>query len=123
MAQKVAILGASRKEERYAYKAFQLLQEKGHQVYPVRPGMEDLEGVKAYSTLGDIPEAMDTLTVYVGPRRMEPLIEDVVHLRPGRVILNPGTESDSLKARLREEGIPFLEACTLVMLNTGQFDG
>ncbi len=119
--QRVALLGATPKKDRYAYKAFQLLREKGHRVFPVRPSMDELEGVPVYSSLGDIPEPVDTLTVYVGPRRIEPLIEDVVNLAPGRVILNPGTESDALKARLDQAGIPYLEACTLVMLNTGQF--
>lgn len=119
--QKVALLGATPKKERYAYKAFTQLQAKGHTVFPVRPGMVELEGIPVYPKLTDIPEKVDTLTVYVGPSRIEPLIEDILALKPGRVILNPGTEAAPLKEALEKAEIPYLEACTLVMLSTNQF--
>jgi hypothetical protein len=44
-----------------------------------------------------------------------------VALNPRRVIFNPGTESAPLQQALDEAGIEWLEACTLVMLRTGQF--
>ena len=65
---------------------------------------------------------MDTLTVYVGPRHIGPLIDDIVVAGPRRVILNPGTESPELERVLERHGIPYLEACTLVLLATGQFE-
>ncbi len=62
------------------------------------------------------------MTLYVGPSRIAPLIQEIVDLNPGRVILNPGTESDELKKALKNAGISFIEACSLVMLKTGQFE-
>ncbi|PKN32809.1 MAG: CoA-binding protein, partial [Deltaproteobacteria bacterium HGW-Deltaproteobacteria-20] len=49
------------------------------------------------------------------------LQDAILALRPGRVILNPGTESAALEQALTEAGIPWAHACTLVMLRTGQF--
>ena len=119
--QNVAILGASRNPERYSYKAQKLLTEHGHRVFPVHPTLADVEGVAVSARLGDLSEKIDTLTVYLGPARSRPLVEEIVELAPGRVILNPGTEDAELEQRLGEAGVPFEKACTLVLLNTGQF--
>ncbi len=121
MKQNVAILGASQKPERYSYKALMMLNEHDHKVFPVHPALEKIEGHKVYGSLGEISEKIDTLTVYVSPKWIKDTIPAIIKLKPGRVILNPGTESEELKAALTEAGIPYLEACTLVLLRTGQF--
>ena len=118
---RVAVLGASPKPDRYSNLAVRTLQEHGYTVIPVHPAHDEIEGLQVAPRIGSIPGHVDTLTVYVGPRNVEPLIEEIVALRPGRVIFNPGAESPALERRLQEEGIPYLEACTLVMLSTGQF--
>jgi hypothetical protein len=64
---------------------------------------------------------VDTLTLYIGPERVQSQIQAIVDLGPGRVILNPGTESHALELALRQARIPFEAACTLVLLRTGQF--
>ena len=117
----VAILGASNKADRYSFKALNMLMDHGHQVYPVHPVLERIQDQKVYPTLSDIDQRIDTLTVYVGPQRIVPLIPSIVSLAPKRVILNPGTESEELKSALESAGIAYQEACTLVLLRTGQF--
>jgi uncharacterized protein len=37
------------------------------------------------------------------------------------VVFNPGTENPDFEQKLEEAGIEALEACTLVMLRTGQY--
>jgi len=119
---KVVVLGASNKKERYSYQAVMLLSEHNYDVIPVHPTIEEIEGHKVTNSLKDINEKIGTLTLYVGPSRIAPLIQEIVDLNPGRVILNPGTESDELKKALKNAGISFIEACSLVMLKTGQFE-
>jgi len=119
--QNVAILGASNKDNRYSYKALKMLQEHDHNIFPVHPVLVDIEGVNVYKSLGEIDESIDTLTVYVGPAHIGKLISEIVKMKPSRVILNPGTESEELMNSLTENQIPYLEACTLVMLRTNQF--
>lgn len=119
--ERVAVLGASKKAERYSNKAVVLLKEHGHEVIPVNPIEERIEDLPVARSLGEISGGVDTLTVYVGPRHIGEVVDDIVALKPRRVILNPGTESDELKAALQTHEIPFLEACTLVLLKTGQY--
>ncbi len=117
----VAVLGASPKKERYSNQAVNLLKEYGHEVIPVNPVHDEIEGIKAVKSLGEIRISIDTLSVYVGPKQISSLIPDILNLKPKRVILNPGTESEELKQTLNQNNIPFVEGCTLVMLRTNQF--
>lgn len=119
--QTVAVLGASTNPERYSNKAVRLLREHGHQVIPVNPAQDLIEGLPATHALGDIREPVDTLTLYMAPKHLVALADRIVALKPGRVIFNPGTEDPALQARLDDAGIRWEEACTLVLLRTGQF--
>ncbi|NQT93181.1 MAG: CoA-binding protein [Lentisphaerae bacterium] len=119
--QTVAVLGASKKPARYSNKAVRLLKEHGHRVIPINPAERVIEGLRVSPSLASVSEAIDSLSVYVGATTSEKMVEDIISLAPGRVILNPGAESKSLEARLTESGIPVLNACTLVLLRTGQF--
>ena len=119
---KVAILGASNNPERYSYKALKMLAEHGYKTIPVHPQLKDIDGIEVKNSLSDISEEIYTLSLYVGPEKVIPLIPDIVKLKPQRVILNPGTESKELKEALEKAAIPYAEACTLVLLKTGQFE-
>lgn len=119
--QTVAVLGASPKPERYSNKAIKLLLEHGHAVIPVHPAMGEIEGLPVAASLADIGKRVDTLAMYVSPALSTPLADAILVLNPGRVIFNPGTENPALQHALASQGIPSEEACTLVLLNTGQF--
>jgi predicted CoA-binding protein len=64
---------------------------------------------------------IDTVTLYVGPQHQQDLLAYLRQLEPKRVIFNPGTENPELMKTLALEGVQVEEACTLVMLHTGQF--
>jgi predicted CoA-binding protein len=117
----VAVLGASPKPARYSNQAIRLLKQLDYRVTPLHPTFETIEGLKVTPKLDAIGDPVDTLTLYVGPRLLEPQVDAIVALKPKRVIFNPGTESAMAEQRLDDAGIEWLEACTLVMLKTGQF--
>jgi predicted CoA-binding protein len=118
----VAVLGASNKPERYSFQAVKLLAEKGHAVCPVHPGLATIDGVPVFNRLANIPVPVHTLTVYVGSERSTKLAAAILAARPQRVIFNPGAENPSLAQQLQAAGIEVWNACTLVLLRTGQFD-
>lgn len=119
--EKVVILGASPKPTRFAYKALLKLQQAGHEVLPVHPKAEEIEGIKVFSTLSNIKQPVDTLTLYVGPARMIDHVEEVCALKPRRIIFNPGTESDEIQKAFENAGIDCVRDCTLVMLDQNRF--
>ena len=117
----VAILGASPKPDRYAYQALQLLHEYGHRTLPINPAFDEIQGEKCYPKISDAPRPIDTVTLYLGEGRSNPLIDEIIGARPRRIIMNPGAENRALAAKAAEAGIEVVEGCTLVMLRTGQF--
>jgi hypothetical protein len=117
----VAILGASPKPERYAYKAFQMLRDYGHRPVPINPAFDEMLGEKCYPTITDAPQPIDTVTLYLGEARSNPLIDEIIASKPRRIIMNPGAENPALAEKAEDAGIEVVEGCTLVMLRTGQF--
>lgn len=117
----VAVVGASNNPDRYSHQAVRLLLEKGHSPYPVHPSLDTVAGFAVYKKIREIPTEIDTVTVYLGARNQGTLAEDILKSGTKRVIFNPGAENPELAARLREAGVEVVEACTLVMLRTGQF--
>ncbi len=117
----VAVLGASPKPERYSYQAVKMLSENGYTPIPVHPAghtVFDHHGVKS---LADIETSVDTLTVYVNAKISSDQADEILALKPRRVVFNPGAENDELAGKLSQNGIEVVKACTLVMLRTGQF--
>lgn len=119
--ERVVVLGASPNEERYAHKAMKMLLEYGHQPIPVNPGFDEILGQKCYKSITDVPGPVDTVTMYLGAARSEPLIDEILAVKPRRIIFNPGAENEHLAGEAKSKGIEPVAACTLVMLRTGQF--
>jgi predicted CoA-binding protein len=62
-----------------------------------------------------------TITLYINPELQKTYYQDIIALKPKRVVFNPGTENPEFEVLLKENEIESIEACTLVMLSTGQF--
>jgi len=118
----VAIIGASHKPQRYAYQAQKMLLDNGHTVFPVSGNGREILGVEGYSAVGDLPSSIDTVTLYLNPERHEAIKQELLELKPRRIIFNPGTESDALEQMYQSHGIFTEQACTLVLLRTNQFE-
>lgn len=114
------VLGASPNPERYSYMATVMLLEKGHTVYPygIKEGMiQSLPILQTWPSSG----AIKSLTLYLGPTAQEAYYDQIIALKPQRIIFNPGTENPTLVQLANAAGIETIEACTLVMLTTAQY--
>jgi uncharacterized protein len=101
--------------------AVKMLGDHGHRVLPVHPDRPTVCGLQSVAALSEITEKVDTLTMYVNASISKGLGSDILKLNPRRVIFNPGAENAPLEDELRRQNIEVVEACTLVMLRTGQF--
>lgn len=117
---KTLVLGASLKAERYSFKAISMLQEYRYEV--VAHGLrEGNVGNVTISTELISYSDIDTVTLYLNPKRQIEFYAYIISLKPRRVIFNPGTENPELYKLLRENDISFEESCTLVLLRTNQY--
>jgi hypothetical protein len=59
--------------------------------------------------------------MYLNPSHQVEYYPAILKARPRRIIFNPGAENPELEQLARQEGIQPQNACTLVLLSTGQF--
>ena len=117
---KTLVLGATSKPEKYANIAINKLVEKGHSVLAIGQNTGEVAGVKIYTK--QIPLAnIDTVTLYLNPKRQVEYYNYIIETKPKRVIFNPGTENPQFYQLLQSNGIKAEVACTLVLLATNQY--
>ncbi|HRG90427.1 MAG TPA: CoA-binding protein [Chitinophagales bacterium] len=117
---KTLVLGASTNNTRYSNKAINLLRAHKHEVLGVG---RDLGTVGDVEIKPDFPNDtdIDTVTMYLNPAHQQQYYDKIIAAKPRRIIFNPGAENDELAALAHKNGIATEEACTLVLLNTGQY--
>jgi uncharacterized protein len=117
----VVVLGATSKEDRYAFKAMQALKENGFRAVPVNPAFDEVLGEKCHASIKDVAGPIDTVTMYLGAARSAPLTDEIIAARPRRIVFNPGAENEELSKAAAGAGISVINDCTLVMLRSGTF--
>jgi len=117
---KTLVIGASLNPSRYSNLAIKRLVNYKHQVCAIglRPG--EVSGVSISLNNEDFGE-IDTVTLYLNPKRQQPFYDYIISLNPKRVIFNPGTENPEFYDLLRKNDIEHEVACTLVLLGTNQY--
>lgn len=119
---KTVVVGATDNSSRYAFIAANMLNEYGHEVVPLGIKKGEVAG-KEILDIRQKPEIkdIDTLTLYLGPQNQPEWYDYLLSLKPKRIIFNPGTENADFETLAKKQGIEIEEACTLVMLRTGQY--
>jgi predicted CoA-binding protein len=114
------VLGASDNPARYSYLAITRLRHAGHPVKAIG---------RKHTLVADVPVETDkknwmdihTVTLYLSREHQKEYYDYILSLDPDRIIFNPGAENGELEKLARDKGISTLNACTLVMLSTGQY--
>ncbi|WP_072992464.1 CoA-binding protein [Flavobacterium segetis] len=117
---KTLVLGATTKPERYAFKAINMLVDKGHSVLALGQNAGEVAGIKIQTKAFPLKN-IDTVTLYLNPTRQRDYYNYIVETKPKRVIFNPGTENPEFYQLLKLNDIKVEVACTLVLLSTNQY--
>ena len=114
---KWAVVGATNDPARYGYKIFHVLRDRGFDVYPVHPDLEEIDGVDVYRTLEELPEKPDIAVMVVNPQHGIKVMEDVRENNISPIWMQPGTRSDEIREYAREHGIELVEDCVLTRID------
>lgn len=96
MAQKrFAVVGATDNPQKYGNQIVKNLKSRGYEVYPVNPGLREVEGLKCYPKLAEIPVKVDVVDFVVPPQVTEKILEECRILGLDRIWLQPGSESEA----------------------------
>lgn len=114
------VIGASENTSRYAAMAIAMLQDYDHPVSAIGRKVGEIYNTKIYTSEKTF-EGVHTVTLYINAEIQKAYYDYILDLKPSRVIFNPGAENVEFSKLLKESGIQTLNACTLVLLRTGQY--
>ena len=112
----VAVIGASGNRRKFGNRAVRAYLEQGYRVVPINPHEQEIEGLRTYRSVLDVPGPIDMASFYVPPEIGEEVIAEVAAKQIPEVWLNPGAESDELVARARALSLRPIVACSIVAL-------
>jgi predicted CoA-binding protein len=111
----VAVVGASTDRRKFGNKAVRAFRNAGYEVYPINLKGGEIEGLKAYSSLDELPiERLDSVTIYVPTPAVIEVLEQAASKKVGEVWLNPGTASREVVSRAEELGLNAIQACSIL---------
>ena len=121
MSKVVAVIGASSNRAKFGNRAVRAFRQQGYTVVPINPHEDEVEGLKAYASVMDVPGTIDMASIYVPPEIGEQVIEEIARKGIAEVWINPGAESDALIARARALQIQPIVACSIVSIGENPY--
>jgi uncharacterized protein len=123
MSKVVAVIGASSNPQKFGNRAVRAFLRQGYTVIPINPNEPEIEGLKSYASVVDVPGPIDMATIYVPPAIGELVIEDVARKAIPEVWINPGAESDLLLEKARALNLQPILACSIVGIGENPYAG
>ena len=117
----VAVIGASNNRRKFGNRALRAYRDQGYTVVPINPHEQEVEGLKSYASVLDVPGPIDMASFYVPPEIGEEIIGEMARKQIAEVWLNPGAESDALIARARSLQIQPIVACSIVSIGENPY--
>jgi predicted CoA-binding protein len=121
MSKVVAVIGASSNRSKFGNRALRAFQQQGYTVVPINPHEAEVEGIKSYASVLDVPGAIDMASFYLPPEIGLQVIDEVARKGIPEVWLNPGAESDALIARANALHIRPIVACSIVAIGQNPY--
>lgn len=116
MAKTVAVVGASTNRAKFGNKAVRAYKEQGWTVYPITTSADQVEGLRAYRSIREVPGAVDRVTMYLPPQAALTVLPEIAEKRPGELYLNPGADDPQVVQRARQLGLEPIQACSILEL-------
>lgn len=117
----VAVIGASSDRRKFGNRAVRAFQQQGYTVIPINPHEAEIEGMKTFASVLEVPGPIDMATIYVPPPIGIHVIDEVAQKGIGEVWLNPGADGDEVVARAQALGIKPIIACSVVAIGENPY--
>jgi hypothetical protein len=117
----VAVIGASSNRSKFGNRAVRAFRQQGYTVIPINPNEQEVEGLKSYASVLDVPGPIDMASLYLPPEIGEQVIGEIARKGIAEVWLNPGAESDELIARAKALNIQPIVACSIVAIGENPY--
>lgn len=112
------VVGASQNKNKYGYRVLMDLRGKGFKVFPVNPKYDEIEGIKCYPDLGELPDRPDVVVFVVPPETGREVIKNISEAGIDKVWCQPGSESDEIREYARTHNIDIIADGSCIMTYT-----
>jgi hypothetical protein len=116
MAKVVAVIGASSNRRKFGNRAVRAFSQQGYTVIPINPHETQVEGLKAYASVLDVPGPIDMASVYLQPEAGLRVMDEIARKKIPEVWLNPGADADEVVARARALDLRPIVACSIMAI-------
>lgn len=109
-----AVIGISEDKEKYGYRIYKRLKEKGYNVFGVSNKYKEIDGDKIYENLDVIPSPIDVVVFVINPKFAKEYIGQMRTIGIGYAWMQPGTYNEEILDLMRSHGITPIIDCILV---------
>lgn len=111
----IAVIGASSDRTRAAFGVPRYLQRAGFRIVPVNPRETEVLGEKAYASLAEVPDKIDTVLVFRRPESTPEVVDAAIAKGAGAVWLQSGIVNEEAAKRAQQAGLDFvMDHCMMV---------
>ena len=77
-AKTIAMAGVSRNPKKFGYDTFVDLRKKGLDLIPVNPNADEINGIKAYKSVSDLPEGIASLVIMTAKTETADVVKQAI---------------------------------------------
>ncbi len=112
-----AVVGSFKNEQKVAYRIFKNLRSRGYEVYPVNPNIKEVDGVRCYSSIKDLPVVVDVVNFVTPPKVSLEIVKQCLEKRINMIWLQPGAESEEVINFCKQHNIKVIHNICIMMTN------
>lgn len=104
---RIALVGATPNPTKYGNIILRDLKAKGFEVLPVNPNYDEVEGLKCYKSVKDLPKDVDVIVFVVPPKVGVKVAKDAIDAGFRKLWFQPGAESGEIREIVEKENIEY----------------
>jgi uncharacterized protein len=110
----IAVVGLSSRRSRPSYGVSEYMQSKGYRIIPVNPNETEILGEKAYSSLDEVPFAVDIVNVFRRSEQVPEVVDAAVRIGAKGVWMQEGVVHEEAADKARAAGLEVvMDRCIL----------
>lgn len=112
---KIAIIWASKDRSKYWNIILRDLHKKWHEVFPVNPKEEEIEWIKCYISLNELPSTIEVLNFVTPPKATLTILKEANSLWLKNVRCQPWASDDEVKKYLEDNNFEYIvDSCIMI---------
>ncbi len=111
-----AVVGATNNKEKFGCKIYNRLVKAGYEVYPVNPGLTEIDGAKCYPSIEELPVIPEVVNVVVPPKIAVETVKAAAEKGTKIVWLQPGADKQEVVQAAQEAGLEVIKDCVLTRI-------